>query len=350
MLSDILEFDHKISSDDSLGLVGKSDGLVDFSDIEDSFDSDDFRNNYVEALRGRRVFKPLKYDSWIRLSSVGHLCPRRETLMASKGIERVWDIGSGIGLSLQVGEAFHSIYRNRLIGPSGSFLGQWLCLNCSTIVKKKDGIVFQIPSERGNKKGKIVEIGEKPNVCPNCGKTSTIVDKEMFDDQIEMMKKGKFDPGGIDSIVFFEPGFYDNEFKIRGHCDGFRYDKRRDIFLVQELKSCTYRWFKKMEKDGGFGPHITQLMSEMWLAGQNYGELIYLNKSGSDFKPNDFIQVHEFIYSESYMERNVFEPVRETRRCLKEGTVSDSKICMSPDSDNALECPLKDICFSENGG
>lgn len=311
-----------------------------------------YPDSFLKYLSRPNVYKPMKHSDWVRVSAIGSLCPRKETLRAEHDIDDYFNIDGSIGFSMMMGDMIHDGYRF-LLGSHGEYVGSWKCLSCGkTTDDYKDGdlgktSVTTLPHSdvRGDDSDRDFHVCKMPEHCALCGSPRVSVTKETFGRWGD--KKSLESLDGNARIVFNEWKFYNSKYKVRGHWDGARYEDG-DVIL-QEIKSCSGGWFKKMGKMGGFDPHIKQLLVEMWLTGIHRGELVYVNKSGWG-NVHNYLKIFPFDYNDDYMEKNVFYPLMHLRECLKKGIVSHYRICQSPDSDSATNCIMKNFCFDKNGG
>ena len=333
---------------DLVSLINSSDKKEDGPSINLPPAIPDYSDSYPDCFfkfisRGRKI-PPMKPDSYIRVSSIGNLCPRRETIRAKHKIDDYFNIDGSIGFAMMLGEAIHEKYRFNM-GVNGRYVGSWKCVKCGSTTDDdlSSESVMKLPDDRGDKSRRDLEIKMMPLKCDSCKSGHIVQDKESF---LDGRGKGKLDKslGGYPSIIFNEWSLYNDEFKIRGHWDGARLDSG-DV-IVQEIKSCSGSFFKKVSKIGGYDPHITQLLTEMWLLGLKKGELTYINKSGWG-DPRSYIKRFPFDLTMSYMERNVFKPVMELRRCLADEVVSDYGVCSNSMDEKSKDCIVRNFCFSD---
>ena len=274
---------------------------------------------------------PPKHTDWMRASSIPYLCPREEVLCGIEGVTRIRAQDGCLRATMDLGEILHHQYRDWYYGPRGKYLGAWLCLVCGKTtheeVRTEEGIVYYSPIKPPG-----IKLLKMPESCPHCSAPRAIpVGRPADGPKVRL-------------IIYHELEFRNKKYRIYSHPDGWRVDLVDEIrIILQELKSASPNWYRKMGNTGPTKEAITQLMIGMWLSGTKEGEVVYMNKSGWK-KPSEYYQYHRYKLSRKRIDRDVIEPVLATREGLKTGKVPVG-ICRSIEEERAKGCKVADLCF-----
>ena len=96
-----------------------------------------------KALREEvREIHPMKTDSWLRVSSIGGVCPRQEVLASRMDIVRREGISPDLGMVFAIGHALHWAMQNIVMAATGRIVGSWRCTWCGEVYGSlKEGII-----------------------------------------------------------------------------------------------------------------------------------------------------------------------------------------------------------------
>lgn len=280
----------------------------------------------VEALeRGLRQTPshkpPMRPSDWLRVSSIGSVCPREEVLRSQLDVNKVEGISADLGLVFEVGHALHWVMQNRAMPAAGGIVGKWRCTWC------------------GEQYGSIrTSMVPRPQACVRCGAVDSEVPR--FQNRPDYSVKS-------DAFLYVEQWLGDNEYRIGGHPDGFWIDGDVDSFsdddvVVLEFKSASERTFYKYKQVPDF-VHVVQVQCYMWLTGFRRSKIIYINKGQFGFSG---VAEHDIEYDEDSVAR-IQRAIKEIRSGLRSGEVPAREACGTIHCERARNCVVAQQCFSE---
>lgn len=271
-------------------------------------------NLIYETLKEDRVIPPLAEDDWIRVSSIGQICPREEILCAKTNTMRKFVADGSQGFNFQLGHAIHWMMQNRAVGLTGRIVGVWRCTWCGEVYGSADDRVAM------------------PDECIRCGAIAG-----------ETPRIGGRPVGDVNSqaFLYMEQFVGNEEYRVGGHPDGF-FEGNDEIELL-EFKSCNDNNFSKYKDTPDF-VHAIQVQIYLWLTKLSKGRIVYINKAGGGAaKP--FLIEHVVNYDDEVVEK-VKAAVKEVRTGLSDGTFPPRVVCGSRDCSRAINCKVANQCFS----
>jgi hypothetical protein len=210
---------------------------------DDIFEGQKPEDPVVEAIRGTplvEILKPMKADSWVRISGLPYLCAREEALCAIHGIDRKKEESGDSAFDMGYGTNFHAVLQNRILGPRGLIAGEWECEICGTRQGAAGRAIFM------------------PTKCHFCG-------------------------SGRDFISYVEPYIVDKEKKISGHSDGFYGEDGAGG--IWEFKTTGFSSFSKLKTMKFPWPaHILQAAFYACYLKAKRARILYVNREASGRK------------------------------------------------------------------
>lgn len=274
-----------------------------------------------DSYKESRTQPPLESDSWIRISSLGTVCPREEVLCSIHNKERSDVIDGDSGMNFEHGHAVHWMMQSRVLPNVGVIIGAWRCTFCGTQYgSRQEGYI------------------PRPDRCHRCGAIAG--ERPRYDGRPDLNVNDN-------AFVFVEEWIGNFTHRIGGSPDGqmiLEYHKDytpADLTLL-EIKSCNDDNFYKYEKAPDF-VHVIQSQLYMWLCEYRKAKLVYFNKNEKGTKG---LAEHDIEYDEECIER-VLSAVSEIRNGIKDTVVPERVVCASPDCSRAWRCQVRDLCFSE---
>jgi hypothetical protein len=270
------------------------------------------------ALKEKRSKAPLSVGDWIRVSSIGGICPREEVLCSIHDVHRNDVIVGSTGLIFEFGNAVHWLFQNRAIASTGKIIGSWRCTYCGEVY--------------GSRATRMVA---RPDFC-KCGAIAGEAPRSKGMPVLEVKAQ---------AFLYVEEFVGNEEYKIGGRPDGqmtfgdpnnYVYD---DLTLL-EFKSCNESNFKKYKEAPDF-MHVIQAQIYMWLTKLSKGKIIYLNKNGYG---DELLKEHDIDVDKEVID-NILSAVTEIREGLLTGTIPERSVCGTPDCNRAFKCPVRKQCF-----
>jgi len=263
----------------------------------------------------------MKEGDYFRASSMYRLCPREEVLASKYDIVRI-DVhrtDPSLSVTLDIGDAFHDLYREVLFGPMGEWQGAWECGVCGWDTDV-DGL--SEPPCVFDHDGSIAKLASMPKTCPNCGAVP-------FDDNGKPTR----------NIRFKEWHVCDRELLIHGHMDGWSVSGKGRILV--DLKSQSTRGYHTARSI--INGHDIQVTTYQYLTGEKRGEVWYLNKSPwGDW--SDFVKDLPIDWNQNFFEAYIRRPMLEMREGLSGGRIPQ-RLCSNKTCPRAKGCQVNEICF-----
>jgi len=294
--------------------------------IEDLIRRHKKTSSVVEALeRGLRqpsVTKPpMLASDWLRVSSIGSVCPREEVLRSKLEVGKVDGVSADLGLVFEVGHALHWVMQNRAMPTAGGLIGKWRCTWCG--------------EQYGHIKTTMVP---RPEVCVRCGAIAGDIPR--FQNRPDYTVRGN-------AFLYVEQWIGDYDFRIGGHPDGFWVDGDPHEFtdsdvVVLEFKSASERTFYKYKEVPDF-VHVIQVQCYMWLTGYKRSKIIYINKGQFGFGG---VAEHDIEFDSGSIGR-IKKAIGEIRLGLRSGEVPPRVACGTIACQRARDCTVSQQCFSE---
>ena len=280
-------------------------------------------------------------DALFRMSGLEKLCPRMHVLALRDGIppesldaEKRWILGTGT--------AFHRQFQEDYLQTLGDvFQGWWRCRRCGSM-------------HHGEKLEGMLPYGwiPKPKLCmgPVCHKLG---EQEHCD------------------FEYVELGFWNDEHRISGHCDGVLVWAEDDIELL-ELKTINERGFTYVDPMLGGKPksgHVIQCHGYLWGAegtGAERVRVVYIKKSYEAMaqvlcehvvkkRPEHIESIKKMLKDSAEGVQQVVEYLRlkleaegEGLEAPPESPVPDRLTeCGKRSDSRARYCPAKSACFKK---
>jgi hypothetical protein len=274
-----------------------------------------------KALRQEaREHLPLRPESWLRVSSIGGVCPRQEVLASRLDVVRREGISPDLGMVFAMGHSLHWGMQNIVMPATGRFVGTWRCTWCGeTYGSLKEGLAIRPPS------------------CARCGAVSGDVPR--VDNKPDYTVRSS-------AFVFVEEWVGDYEYMIGGHPDGYFVDGDPTDFkpenvVVLEFKSCSENSYAKYKKAPDF-MHVIQTQVYLWITGFRRGKIIYVNKG--KFGMEGIVE-HEISYDEESINL-VKSAIKAIREGLAGGQVPEREACADDNCPRARSCAVSRACFT----
>lgn len=275
-----------------------------------------------DALKESRDKTPMAEEDWVRVSSIGSMCPREEVLCSNNNIVREDSFDGYVGLNFELGNAVHWLFQNRAIAATGKIIGSWRCTYCGEVY--------------GSRATRMVP---RPDRCIRCGAIAEDVPRA----------NGKPDlTASGNAFLYVEEWLGNHEFRIGGSPDGqmvfgdpLNYAEE-DLILL-EFKSASDNNFAKYRNTPDF-LHVIQTQVYLWLTGYKKAKILYFNKNFSPSSKNP-IHEHNIEFDPGTIEQ-VQEAIRLVRGGIDSGVVPERKVCASRDCSRAFRCKVRDLCFA----
>ncbi|HLG36937.1 MAG TPA: hypothetical protein VI338_02280, partial [Nitrososphaera sp.] len=270
------------------------------------------------SFQSKRETRPLGSEGWLRVSSLGSICPREEVLCSVNGVVREEWLDSGTMVNFEFGNAIHWMMQNRVLGEIGMIVGSWRCTWCGEIYGgRKTGLVC------------------RPESCAKCG--ASAYEAKRTNGRPDQLSKDN-------AFVFVEEWIGNEEYKIGGSPDG-QYipcgGSEKDAVLL-EFKSCNERNFYIYKNAPDF-MHAIQAQLYMWLTGYRKGTIVYVNKNGR--LPYGMAE-HVLDYDEEVISL-VKSAVNQIRSGIVTKELPARTVCATYDCSRAAKCVVRDLCFRE---
>lgn len=263
---------------------------------------------------------PLKPDDWIRISSLGAICPREEVLRFRHDVPRSAAINPDLGLTFEFGHSIHWIMQNKVMAATGRIVGSWRCTWCGEIYGsiKSEGLL------------------PRPSKCIRCGAVAGEVSR--VNNRPVVGSHGE-------SFLFVEEWLGNHEYMVGGTPDGYMVDGDPNSFtpadvIILEFKSASENNFAKYKKAADF-MHVIQCQCYMWLTGFKRAKIIYINKG--EFGMEGIVE-HDVSYDEETITM-VKDAVRQIRAGMMGGPIPERVACDTPTCPRAKDCDVAKLCF-----
>ena len=239
--------------------------------------------------------------SYLRVSSLADMCPREEVLASSLKFVRTRVIEADLGMIFAHGTALHWVLQNQVLGNTGAFLGVWRCVECA----KQYG-------QTAENLQVAQTLVRRPAKCEACECTD---------------------------FLYREQKFYNHEYRIGGHPDGFLVLAGMPGLGLAEFKSVGPRSEWEVRSTPNLG-HVVQVQTYMWLTGLKWGKILYWAKGGNGMQ----------ALFEHTVERDeeAIEAIKSTIRSIWNGVTSGippARVCTDIGCPRAVKCQLKNACF-----
>lgn len=272
-----------------------------------------------KALRSSREIEPMDADNWLRVSSIGGLCQREETLCSLYNITRKEIVQASSVINFAVGDAIHWMVQNRILPGTVDIIGKWRCTWCGETYGSRSTEMVPRP-ESCIRCGAIA--GEPPR---RNGRPDEIVNGEAF--------------------LYMEEWIGNSEYKIGGSpdgqfCLGYYPGITPDKLTLLEVKSANDRNFAKY-KLAPDPMHVVQANTYMWLTGYPRAKILYFNKNGFGI---DAIKEHDLEYDEEMID-NLKAILVELRELIRDAKIAPRTLCANSSCERAKFCQVGQKCF-----
>jgi hypothetical protein len=243
----------------------------------------------------------LDEKGYLRVSALADMCPREEVLASSLKVVRKKTVDADLGMIFAHGTALHWVLQNKVVGNTGALLGVWRCVDCAK------------------------QYGE---VSPNLQEGQTLVRRPASCDQC-----------GCTDFNYREQKFFDHDYRISGHPDGFLVLQGLPGLGVAEFKSVGPKMAWEVKHTPNLG-HVVQVQTYLWLTGLQWGKLLYWEKGG-------FGTQALFEHTVERDEDSI-EAIKTTIRSVWEGIAVGKlpeRVCTTIECPRAAGCQLKNACF-----
>lgn len=262
-----------------------------------------------KRLGSERDVPPLDPDGYIRVSSFAKMCPREEVICARDGITRSDEVEPSLQLIFDHGTALHWALQNLVLPQLDVLLGEWRCNTCSWSTGKVD--FSRDISETAV---------SRPTKCPNC-------DGE----------PGREPGTRAYAFTYIEQHLHNDDFRIKGHPDGFLNVPGLPGLGILEAKSIGQAWKVKTAPQVD---HVIQAHCYMWLANLKWAKIFYWEKGGRGL--NALIEHHidrdeDTIVGIKLALNSIWDGIRT-------GDLPE-RICSSYDCNRAGDCAVSRRCF-----
>lgn len=274
-----------------------------------------------QLRRSENAVAPMAVGDWLRVSSVGGICPREEVLCARAGVVRPDAITADLGMVFEMGHGIHWVMQNRVLAGTRQFVGSWRCTWCGeTYGSMADGLL------------------PRPQRCDRCGAVAGDEPRESGR-PIGGVRAGAF--------LYVEQWVEDARYCIGGHPDGFWWDGIGGDYSIEDLvllefKSASDRAFVKYREVPDF-MHVIQCQAYMWLTGTRRAKIIYVNKAKYGVEA---IREHDLEYDAGTVKR-VQSAIAEIRSGIDGGPIPPRVFCGSESCARAVSCEVSSLCFGE---
>jgi len=266
-----------------------------------------------------REHHPMRPETWLRMSSVGGMCPRQEVLMSRGNIIRREGINPDLGMVFAIGHALHWAMQNLIMAATGRIVGKWRCTWCGEVY------------------GSLREgLKPRPDECIRCGAIAGDIPRANNVPDYTVR---------ANAFLFVEEWVGDYEYMIGGHPDGYFVDGDPNNFtsdevVILEFKSCSENSFAKYKKAPDF-MHVIQVQCYMWLTGFRRAKIIYVNKG--KFGMEGVVE-HDSVYDEETVIQ-VKEAIKNIRIGLDGGALPERSACSDSNCPRARSCEVSVTCF-----
>jgi len=266
-------------------------------------------------------YPPMRPDDWVRISSLGALCPREQVLRARFNVPKKVGISPDLGFTFEFGHDVHYMMQNKVMPATGKIVGSWRCVWCGEIYGsiRGEGLV------------------PRPDRCIRCGgiagEQTRINNRPVEHERSE-------------SFLFVEEWVGNYEHMIGGSPDGYYVDGdvksfTPDDVVILEFKGAADGTYVKFEKAPDF-MHVIQAQCYMWITGFKRSKIIYINKGNTDLAG---IAEHDIVYDPETITM-VTNAVKQLRAGLVGGPVPAREACSNSGCPRAKACDVSKQCFS----
>lgn len=263
---------------------------------------------------------PMNPDDWLRISSIGAICPREEVLRFRLGIPKSSGIDPNLGLTFEFGHDVHFMMQNKVMPATGKIIGSWRCTWCGeTYGSLAEGMV------------------PRPEMCIRCGGVAG---------ETRRVHNRPIIAARSESFLFVEEWLGNSEYKIGGSPDGYYVDGDVDKYtnddvVILEFKSASENNFAKFVKAADF-MHVIQCQCYMWLTGFKRSKILYINKG--IFGMEGIVE-HDVRYDPETVSL-VQRGLKQIRTGLAGGPVPPRELCDNEKCPRANGCSVSRPCFS----
>lgn len=252
---------------------------------------------YLEThYREVRETQPFEPDTgYVRVSSLGKLCPREEVLVSRAELVRRKTFDSSTVLAFDTGHEYHYALQNKVLAGRCLY-GHWRCTQCAYLVAGPT----QYP---------------RPSRCPGCDARA-------------------------EHLLYVEQHLHDHELRLAGHPDGFLLLPGRSDFGVLEAKSTSKDRLKDVQR-APYPEHVVQLQAYLLLTGYQWGLIFYWSK-GTWGLP---AFVEHFVSADPVAQKRIVETVRSITHGVRSGVLPE-RVCDTPTCDAAKHCVVSASCWS----
>lgn len=277
---------------------------------------------YLKEKRCTRSIPPMKPGDFFRASSLGYECFREVALASKYEIIRQRHIRQGLQITFDIGDIFHSLYRECYFGPMGEWAGAWECRRCGWDTDKAG---LSVPPSCINGVAKQGKVARMPLECHGC--------KAPF-----ISSDGS--PSEPSYVRFKEWLVFDNTILLDGHPDGWSIVPSHARRLT-DLKSQTSNSFSARRSPDP--EHVAQVTGYQHLCGDRSGAIWYVNKSPWGDSPS-FLRDFDVNFDRAIFKKIVVEPLDILQNSLAGGQLPE-RGCVTMDCPRAKDCQLVDVCF-----
>jgi hypothetical protein len=264
--------------------------------------------------------EPMRPEDWLRISSIGGICPREEVLRSRLSVPKRAGIDPNLGLTFEFGHDVHWAMQNRVMAATNRIVGSWRCTWCGeTYGSLKEGLL------------------PRPAKCIRCGGVAG---------EAERVNNRPVPTSRAEAFVFVEEWLGNAEYMVGGSPDGYFVDGdplnfTNDDVVVLEFKSASEANFVKFVKAPDF-MHVIQCQCYMWLTGFRRAKILYINKGKFGM---DGIVEHDIAYDQETISM-VKSAIMQIRAGLAGGSIPVREACDSEKCPRANSCDVSKQCFS----
>lgn len=264
---------------------------------------------------------PMRPDDWLRISSIGGICPREQVLRARLNVPRRKGMDPDMGVTFEFGHDVHFMMQNKVMPATGKIVGCWRCVWCGETYGsiRGEGLV------------------PRPDRCIRCGG---------YAGEQRRVNNKPVDTERGESFIFIEEWVGNYEYMVGGSPDGYMVDGDVNSFtpsdvVILEFKSASESMFAKYLKAADF-MHVIQCQCYMWITGFKRSKIIYVNKGNFGLEG---IAEHDVMYDQETITM-VQNAVKQIRAGLAGGPVPPREACDSERCPRANACDVSKQCFS----
>ena len=287
-------------------------------------DGGDLKRLIRQAIPEERDKPPLREGDWIRVSGLAMLCAREEVLCSRNDKVRLDSVDADLMMIFEHGNGLHWDLQNRILPQTKTIFGRWLCGACGVYHGGEEE--WETPVEvvaEQDAQGKLHVFHEsqilRPRICPNCG--------------VEMTS---------DNSLYQEQWIKEPKFRLAGHPDGFLWLPDMPGPGILEVKSISPRGAYEVRNCAKLD-HVTQAQCYMWMAGCQWGKIIYWDKGTVGMKG---LIEHTVEYDEDHVEA-MQALVGDIWSGVKGQGKLPGRICAKPNCKRAKACSSVEECFAE---